>query len=177
MANYYRRDDFVQSALGYAIPNVAVTYLVQPGEALATIYADANGTTAIANPQYTDGLGHAEAYMSAGQYTVTYSSPQIQTLTLPDQNVGAVDGGQSVSTFQGTPAGTIDGVNRVFTLTNNGTPLSAAPSQVTVWLNFPLVEGVGFTVTGTAITFTTAPQPASGSTPADTIFAQGVTIS
>lgn len=176
MATYVRRDDFVQNALGYAVPNVAVTYYNEPGLTLATVYETATGTVA-PNPQYTDGLGHAEAYMAAGVYTITYSGPQIQTLTLPDQSVGGSSGGNIVTAFAGVPSGTIDGVNRVFTLTNAGVALTAAPSQVTVWLNYPLIQNEGYTLSGVTIIFNVAPQAASGSVPADSIWAQGVTIS
>lgn len=171
MATYSRRDDTVQNGLGYAIPNVAVTYYVQPGLTLATIYNDANGDATIPNPQYTDGLGHAVAYMGPGLYTITYSGAQIQTLTLADQSVGGAGSGSTVTAFAGTPQGTQDGVNRVFTLTNNGTPLVTAPTQLDVWCNFPLVVNVGYTISGVTIVYTTAPQPT------DTIWAQGVTIS
>lgn len=76
--------------------------------------------------------------------------------------------------FEGVPGGTIDGKNKVFTLTNAGKPLGVAPAQLLMWRNFPLVPGVGYTISGDTITFTNAPQPASGSMPADTIFAQGL---
>jgi hypothetical protein len=171
MPTYYRRDDDVQNGLGYAIPNIAVTYYVQPGLTLATIYNDANGDEVIANPQYTNGLGQAAAYMAAGQYTVTYSGAQIQTETFPDQDVGGSGGGNTVVPFAGIPSGTQDGVNRVFTLTNAGTPLSSAPTQQDVWCNFPLVENVGYTISGTTIVYTTAPATT------DTLWAQGLTIS
>lgn len=171
MATYYRRDDTVQNALGYAIPNVAVTYYVQPGLTLAQVYTDATGDTPTTNPQYTDGLGHAEAYMIPGQYTITYSGEQIQTLTQTDQNVGGEGAGSTVITFQGVPSGTVDGVNRVFTLTNNGTPLTTVPTQAEVWLNFPLALNVGYTISGVTIVYATAPVSA------DTIWAQGITVS
>lgn len=169
--SYFRRDDFVQNALGYAVPNVAVTYYAQPSGDLATVYTDSSGDTTASNPQYTDGLGHAEAYMAAGLYTITYSGAQIQTLTLPDQDVGGSGGGSTITTFAGTPQGTVDGVNRVFTLTNNGTPLTEAPTQQDVWLNFPLAYGTGYTLSGAVITYSRAPQTT------DTIWAQGFTVS
>jgi len=173
MATFYRRDDFVQNALGYAMQNVAVTYFLEPGLTLATVYAAPAGVTPAANPQFTDGLGHAEAYMAAGQYTVTYTGSQIQTLSLPDQNIGpvTVTSGNTVTTFAGIPAGTQDGTNRVFTLTNAGTPLSSSPSQAVVWKNFPLVVNVGYTISGVTIVYAVAPSTS------DTIWAQGVFIS
>ncbi|HXF12275.1 MAG TPA: hypothetical protein VN517_03935 [Terriglobales bacterium] len=170
MPTYFRRDDSVQNALGYAIPNIAVTYYVEPGLTLATVYSGPEGGAAT-NPQLTDGLGHAEAYMSPGQYTITYSGAQIQTLTLPDQTLGGSGSGNTVTTFAGVPQGTQDGVNRVFTLTNAGVPLTSAPTQLEVWNNISLVVNVGYTISGVTIVYATAPQPL------DTIWAQGVTIS
>jgi hypothetical protein len=164
----FRRDDYVQMAIGFAVPNAAVTYYQQVGSALilASIYNDANGDAPIANPQFTDGFGHAWAYMAAGTYTITYSGMQIETLTLPDQTVGGAGG--AIPTFAGTPAGTVDGVNRVFTLTNNGTPLTVAPTQAQVTLNYPLVPGVGYTLSGVTVVYATAPELT------DTIWAQGL---
>ena len=93
MALFYRRDDDVQNGLGEAVPNIAVTYLVQPGLTPATIYYDSAGTMPAPNPQYTNGLGQTAAYMAAGLYTIIYSGEQIQTLTYPDQLVGPGTGG------------------------------------------------------------------------------------
>lgn len=71
--------------------------------------------------------------------------------------------------FSGTLQGTVNGTNQVFALTNNGSPLGRAPLQATVWCNFPLAVGVGYTLGPAAgqITFTNAPQVG------DTLFAQG----
>jgi hypothetical protein len=78
--------------------------------------------------------------------------------------------------FAGDLLGTIDGVNQVFTLTNAGSPLGRSPVQATVWCNYPLVAGVGYSLGPLAgqVTFTSAPQPAAGSGSADVLFAQGV---
>lgn len=167
-----RRDDLVQMAIGFAVPNVAVTYYEQPSLTLAILFNDANGDEEIPNPQYTDGFGHAFAYMAAGLYTITYSGAQIQTLTLPDQDVGGSGGGGStVTVFAGVPQGTQDGVNRVFTLTNAGTPLTSAPTQAEVWNNFPLISGQGYTLVGITITYAVAPATT------DKIWAQGLFVS
>ena len=172
MPTYFRRDDYVQNGIGYAVPNIAVTYYVEPGLTLATIYEDENGVTVASNPQFTDGLGHAYAYMATGLYTITYSGSTIQTLTLPDQPIGGISGvGSTITTFAGNLQGTIDGVNRVFTITNGGTPLTIAPTQVTVWDNFPLANGTGYTVSGVTVVFAAAPQPG------DTVYSQGFTVS
>lgn len=164
--SFFRRDDFVINSLGTAVPNTTVTYYVQPGLALATVYNDAAGDVIVGNPQFTDGLGHAVAYMAVGLYTITYSGAQIQTLTLTDQAVGYSGSGGSVTVFSGTPSGTIDGTNLVFTFS-----VPSAPVFLIVSLNYPLVAGVGYTSSwagGTlTITYTTAPQPA------DTVYVQG----
>lgn len=167
MAEYYVRNDTVQNGLGQAIPNVAVTYYTQPSLALATVYEAATGTITT-NPQYTNGLGQTTAYLAAGQYTISYSGPQIQTLAYADQNVGA-SAGAFENPFAGTPLGTINGTNTVFTLTNGGAllPAAAVPGTVLVWLNVPLISGIGFTISGNTITFASAPQVG------DSIYAQG----
>ena len=170
MATYYRRDDFVDAAIfGYSIPNIAVTYLTQPGLTPAALYSSSTGG-AVSNPQYTDGLGHAVAYMLAGLYTIVYSGEQIQTMTLPDQAVGPGSGSGSTF-FAGTPTGTIDGTNRVFTFA-----VPSSPLQLTVWLNFPLIVNQGYTsswASGTlTITYAVAPQPA-GSVAGDVLYVQG----
>jgi hypothetical protein len=50
-------------------------------------------------------------------------------------------------------------------------------NQATVWLNFPLIPGLGYTIApggpGMIITYATPPQPADGPTPADSLFVQG----
>ncbi len=51
MALYFRRDDEVQNGLGQAMANIAVTYYLQPGLSLATVYADPAGTTPATKPQ------------------------------------------------------------------------------------------------------------------------------
>jgi hypothetical protein len=94
------RQDNVTNALGQAIPNIAVTYYSQPSLAPATVFSSTtcgtstannvtcNGATC-SNPQTTNGLGAAYAYLAPGLYTVTYSGAQIQTQTYVDQNIPA----------------------------------------------------------------------------------------
>lgn len=86
-------------------------------------------------------------------------------------------GGSTLTPFAGVPIGTIDGTNRAFTLSNGGVALTSLPiaGTVTAWLNSPLIYGPGFTISGVTITYGMAPQPASGSIPADLIYAQGFT--
>lgn len=81
----------------------------------------------------------------------------------------------SMTPFAGVPIGTVDGSNKVFTLSNNGVALTSLPISGTVnaWLNNSLIYGPGFTISGVTITYSIAPQPASGSIPADLIYSQG----
>ena len=119
-AQTYGRLDFsIQNGLGQAVPNVNVTVYTQSAcgasaGSAATLYPTANGGTPLSNPVQTNGLGKAFAYVVPGCVTVTYSSPQIQTQTYPDQNVTVGDGGISIPvTIQdgGTGATTQLGAN------------------------------------------------------------------
>lgn len=157
MATYYRRDDEVQNGLGQAVPNIAVTYYVQPGLTLATVYEDPDGLTPATNPQYTNGLGQTAAYMAAGFYTITYSGAQIQTLTYPDQFVSAGTGATGVTKLTVTPAA--DGVTRIFTL--SGTPIDAANDQFFVAGSLtPYTDA--YTVSGNTLTWVAAVPPQTG---------------
>lgn len=178
MPTYYRRDDQVINGIGQCVPNGFVTYFVQPSLALATCFNDPNGDEIVSNPQLTSGLGQTAVYLSPGIYTVQYSGPQILTQTLPDQVVGPAGSGSNVVPFAGVPQGVIDGSNTVFTLTNAGIVIPGPVSQMTVWLNDPLIPNVGFTVTGpNQITYLNPPQPASDDSPTpDYIWAQGFTV-
>lgn len=176
----YRRDDTVQNALGNAIAGAQVYVLQQPANVsaltpLAPIYSDNTGTPA-SNPQTTDGYGHAVEYLNDGQlYTVVYIYPNGQQVIYPDQFVGSASGAPAA--FSGVPTGTIDGTNKVFTMVNGATPLASIPSQSTVWLNFPLGPGLGYALSVVGgqvkITYANAPQPPSGGSPGDFIYAQG----
>ena len=183
-----RRDDWVTDALGQALAGAQVYYCAPqpantstiPPSPLAPVYSDSGGTPAD-NPQETDGFGHAVAYLSDSQlYTIVVVHPLFgdDPVVLPDQAVSSGGGGISYLPFQGTPAGTIDGTNATFTVMNGGSPLTVLPTQISATLNYPLVPGVGFSVfldSGVVkITYATAPQPAVGSFPADTLYAQGL---
>jgi hypothetical protein len=154
---FYRRDDDVQNGLGQAMPNIAVTYLTQPGGALASVYADPAGATPIANPQYTNGLGQAVAYLAAGQYTVTYSGSQIQTLTYTDQSIGgAFPGGSGPLVITPNP----NGVVRVFTLSQ--APPNPSADLVFVAGSYVPYGGTTYTVSGTTLTWLGAVPPQTG---------------
>ncbi len=177
-----RRDDTVQNTLGNAIAGASVVYLTQPANVaaltpLASVYSDSTGTPTT-NPQVTDGYGHAVAYMTTGQlYTIVYLYPNGAMVIYPDQFVGSSSG--APTPFAGVPTGTVDGTNRVFTVVNSSTPLAAIPTQLFATFNGSfLTIGLGYTLAVVSgqleITYATAPQPASGSIPADSFFVQGL---
>jgi len=151
---YYRRDDEVQNGLGQAVPNIAVTYYVQPGLALATCYSDSSGTPTT-NPQYTNGLGQTAVYLAPGLYTITYSGMAIQTLTYPDQLVSA--GGTSSNPHSVTPSP--DGVTRIFTM--SATPIVPADAQLFLAGSF-VPYGTQYTISGATITWIGAVPPQIG---------------
>lgn len=65
--------------------------------------------------------------------------------------IGAFIQPGTLATFNEIPDGLVNGANTIFTL-------SVTPQLVTVWDNFPLVDGVGYTISGKTITFTNPPQ-------------------
>ena len=148
--SYYRRDDWVTNGLGQAIANATVTYYLQPGLTLATVYSDSTGTPA-ANPQQSDGLGHAVVYMANSLYTITYSGLQIQTLTLPDQTPNFDSGGGGGSVTPVTPTPSPNGIITAFTLPY--TP--AFPTNGLLFVSGSYVPyGAGtYTISGAVITF------------------------
>lgn len=177
----FRRDDTVQNTLGNAIAGARCYYLTQPANTsaltpLANVYSNATGTPTT-NPQITDGYGHAAAYLNDGQlYTIVYVYPNGTQVVYPDQFVGSSSG--APTPFSGVPTGTIDGMNTVFTMVNGSTPLTSIPTQSFVWKNYDLLPGLDFALSVVSsqvkITFATPPKPASGSIPADSLFAQGL---
>ena len=175
-----RDDRWLTDAQGRALAGAAVYYCTQPATTdavppspLATIYSDLNGTVGT-NPVYTDGYGHAYAYIDDSVlYTLVYVHPLFgfRPVVLIDQVIGGGGaGGLADTPFAGVPSGTIDGVNKTFTLMNGTSTLTSAPTSIIVWCNFPLIKGLGFVVSTTSpftITFANAPQTT------DSIYAQG----
>lgn len=176
-----RDDRYVTDAQGRALAGAQVYWCIQPASTadnppspLATVYTSTSGGTPETQPVLTDGFGHAWAYMDDSLlYTVVVWHPLFGTLpvVLPDQSLSGASG-NAMSPFGGVPSGVIDGTNKVFTFA-----ISSNPSQVIVWMNYPLVDGVGYTTSwasGTlTITYANAPQVASGGTPADSLYVQG----
>ena len=197
-----RDDRWVTDAQGRALAGALVFWCTQPATInaapppapLATIYTDISGTIPMPQPVITDGFGHADAYMDDSPlYTIVVYHPLFgpnalyngaPVAVLKDQRLGGGGGGggSTIISFSGVPQGTVDGTNKVFTVTNGGIVFVAPslPTQFTAWLNFPLIQGIGYTLalvgTQLQITYTNAPQPASGDTPSDAIYAQGYIV-
>lgn len=181
----------VQDGLGRALAGAQVYYCTQPATTtsnppspLATAYSTISGGTPVTQPFVTDGFGQTAAYLDTAQrYTVVVWHPLFGSTpaVYVDQVVGAAAGsGSTVTAMSGTPVGTIDGTNKTFTLYYGGDPLTAIPDQMNVWLNVPLVLGVGYTVAVVSgqvkVTYATAPQPSAGGFPADSLLWQGLKI-
>lgn len=157
-----RDDRWVTDAQGRALAGCQVYYCTQPAitttippSPLAPTFSDTEGD-ALTQPTITDGFGHAVAYLNNGVlYTIVLFHPLFgpNPVVLTDQGIS----GPIFIQFAGTPSGTIDGTNTVFTFLVGG-----APIQTTVWLNFPLITGVGYSTSwasGTlTITYDNAPQ-------------------
>jgi hypothetical protein len=167
------------AACFWCAPQPAVTTTFPPSP-LAPIFTDISGATPATQPVLSDGFGQAHAYIDDDSlFTFVAFHPLFgpEPIVYPDQSLGS-GGGGDLSVFSGTPQGTIDGTNTVFTVVNGETPLTAIPAQITAWLNFPLIEGLGYSLAVVdgqlEITYATAPQPASGGIAGDSIFAQGL---
>lgn len=120
-----RRDDFLSTPQGQALAGAEVYYLTQPADTtdfppspLALVYSDLAGTPA-ANPQLTDGFGHAVAYLANTQlYTIAFYHPLLGDgpLVLEDQSITGGSGSSAATPFGQRPTGDVDGANTVFTL-------------------------------------------------------------
>lgn len=106
MATYFRKDGWVKSAVGPAVPGAQVFVCEQPANVplsltssvptptpLASLFSDPNGLVPITQPIITDGFGHYNYYTLPGVYTeVIYLSSVLQQ-TYPDQSVGGLGTG------------------------------------------------------------------------------------
>jgi len=188
-----RAETTIQDAQGRALAGALVFWCTQPATVpvdpppnpLATVYTNITGATPETQPIVSDGFGYAFTYLDDSVlYTLMVYHPLFgpNPLAFPDQAYGGGGGGgATITTFAGVPTGTIDGTNTIFTVVNGSTPLTAVPAQITVWLNFSLIQGLGYSLAVVdgqlKVTFAVAPQPAAGGNPADAIFAQGIIVS
>ena len=186
-----RDDRTILDAQGRALAGAEVYWCLQPASTatdppspLASIYSNIGGITPLTQPVLSDGFGHADAYMDDSVlYTVVVWHPLFgqEPIVWTDQAIGGAGASSALTPFAGIPTGTIDGTNKVFTLVDGSTPLTVIPSQYTVLLNVPLIEGIGYTIALSGgvvkVTFSTAPQLASGPVAGDSLWAQGFSIS
>ena len=176
-----RDDRYVTDAQGRALAGALVFWCLQPATVpsapppspLASLFTDLTGDTPLAQPVLTDGFGHADAYMdSTVLHTVAVYHPLFgpNPVVLPDQSLGG-GSGVAPTLFAGVPTGTIDETNKVFVVVNGSAPLTALPAQITAWLNFPLIQGIGYSlaVVGGQLQITYAVAPEIG----DALYAQG----
>lgn len=160
-----RDDRWVSDTQGRAISGALVWYCTQPASTasvppspLAVIYGDLAASQQLTQPLVTDGFGHTFAYMDDTQlYTVVVAHPLLgpNPIVLIDQDIGGGSGGVGLLPVTETPIGTIDGTNKVFTLT-------FPPTQPLIWNNYPQVNGLGFTLSGAGnqtLTYANAPRP------------------
>ena len=98
MATVFRKDGWVKSVLGPAIPGAQV-YVCSPQPAntsslppspLATIYSDPTGLVPIEQPIITDGFGHYDYYAISGLYTEVIGLNNTVQQVYPDQTIGLV---------------------------------------------------------------------------------------
>lgn len=172
-----RDDRWVTDGLGRALAGAQVYWCTQPASTtanppspLATLFTDTTGDTPLVQPVLTDGFGHAFAYMDDSiLYTVVIWHPLFGSnpIVVTDQSIGGGGSISGLAAFAGIPIGTINGTNVTFTLANGSSPLGIPPIDVIVWKNFPLIQGLGYSISGDTITYATA--PVSG----DSIYAQG----
>lgn len=112
MANYFRSDGWVKSALGPAVPGSQIYVCLQPANIaslppspLANIFSDPRGLVPLTQPIISDGFGHYDFYAQAGVYTLIVGLGGIIQQVYPDQSVGGGSAGGTaiVISVNGTP--------------------------------------------------------------------------
>jgi hypothetical protein len=89
-----------------------------------------------------------------GNGTIVDGAPysgNTEIVTVPNSTETSSGSGLPIA---GVPSGSVDGSNNVFHL-----PSTPMGNTLIVWKNFPLIPGVGYSIAGSTITFTEAPQP------------------
>jgi hypothetical protein len=150
MATFLRRDDWVTDAMGNAISGANVYVCSQPANTgsippspLVQIFADSAGVTPITQPLVADGYGHTFFYVAPGTYTIVYNSPQILTLVLADQTIGA----GNVSFPITIPEGGTNATTAGQALINLGAAASGTNSDITSLLAVGTPGGANTTST------------------------------
>ena len=92
---FWRIDEFVKAANGYAMANGQVFFCTQPANTSvypptpqAQLYADPFGLTPVSQPLVCDGFGHVDAYVAAGTYTMVVALSNVIQNIYPDQSYG-----------------------------------------------------------------------------------------
>jgi hypothetical protein len=92
---FWRIDEFVKAANGYAMANAQVFFLAQPANTSAfpptpqvQLYSDPFGLTPIPQPLVADGYGFVYAYVAAGTYTMVVALSNVIQNIYADQSYG-----------------------------------------------------------------------------------------
>jgi hypothetical protein len=139
MATYFRKDGWVKSVLGPAIPGSQI-YVCSPQPAnfsslppspLADIFSDSMGLVPIVQPIITDGFGHYDYYAVAGLYTEVIALNNTVQQVYPDQTIGAIGTANPPGNDTSYTAGSgISIVGSVISSTVNGVIAGGTTGQV-----------------------------------------------
>ena len=129
---YFRKDGWVKSVIGPAVPGAQVYVCQQPAnvsslppDPLADIFSDVNGLVPITQPIITDGFGHYDYYVAAGLYTEVIGLNNVIQQVYPDQYFGVGEAGPGNPYTAGSG---ISIVGSVISATGGGTVSSVAMS-------------------------------------------------
>jgi hypothetical protein len=134
----FRMDGSINSAQGPALNGVLVYVCTQPAvtttippSPLASLFTNSAGTTPLANPVVSDGLGNWFFYAATGTYTIVYFDPigRIPTTVFADQQVVSPGGGSVTSVA-------MTGDNVIFQTAVGGSPIIAAGTLIPALKNF-----------------------------------------
>lgn len=76
----------VLDSKGKPVENATVTVSEYPGGGTPSLYSEASGSTALANPAVTDDHGYYEFYVAAGRYALAITTND-ETITVNDVSV------------------------------------------------------------------------------------------
>lgn len=104
----FRSDGWVKSALGQAIAGAQIYVCSQPADVAFVpplpqipLFADAAGSTPLAQPVITDGFGHYDFYVPYGTYTVAVVNGGNIQQVYTDQTIGFTSSAQVVTSVFG----------------------------------------------------------------------------